>query len=171
MDEIYSWKFSREIDLLLLASLSVVYFLEIKTSSSFGEKITRSTLLWIRDSPLLLAFLSSERTWGSFFIIILALIWRSYGILFLDSKGLIKALFDMELIKGLEKITRWRHEIRDFSEIQFLFQMEAPDSLEEFNKQLREHFSRFPRFGSKYVTVGGEIFFKKLSPDSPFIAN
>ena len=140
--------------LVFLATAAVVYFAGVKITSKgspMSEVIARSILLWLRDAPLILAITSSQlsqRMWTSIFTLIAAVLWRSYGILFLDSKGLIKALFDMELIKGLEKITWWRHEIRDVSDIQFLFQMEAPESLEEFNKQLREHFSRFPRFGS-----------------------
>ena len=137
MDGISTGNFSREVYLLFLAASAVVYFAGVKITSSgapMNEVIARSFLLWQRDSPLLLAFLSSSRSWTSFLMILVAVLWRSYGMIFLDSKGLTKALFDMELIKGLEKITRWRHELRDFSEIQFLFQMEAPESLEEFNK-------------------------------------
>ena len=46
-----------------------------------------------------------------------AILWHLYGMLALDSVGLIKYLFDMELITGLEKITTWREEVDDHSNI------------------------------------------------------
>ena len=61
--------------------------------------------------------IARRRTSVSLLMLFGATYWKWYSMLALDSLGLIKPLFNMELITGLEKITTWREEVDDHSNI------------------------------------------------------
>ena len=80
-----------------------------------------------------------RRTSVSLLVLFGAILWKWYSMLALDSLGLIKPLFNMELVTGFEKMQAINAAAGDYNhcDIQFLFQMDAPDNLEEFNEHLR----------------------------------
>ena len=111
------------------------------------QVLERSLILWQRDAPLLSATIMGALRFGkvratrSLALILAALAWKVVCLRVWDYTGVIKALFGMDLVKGMEC---YFYDGEEY--IAFLLQMDAPESLEKFRGRMQEHFFRFPKF-------------------------
>lgn len=128
---------------------------ETEVAERRKEAFVRSLLLYQRDAPVILSLVSgvirmrsssTGRLSKALALIMAALLWKVSSLRLLDNLGVNKALFGMEMARGMEYYYRDGNQY-----ISFIMQMDAPDSLEQLRDDMREHFKRFPRLNQRLV--------------------
>ena len=94
-------------------------------------------------------------------LVLLCLFWRCFCIEVLYQIGLVRALFGMEFICGLERAQKVSLGSESI-ETSVILMTQPDNGLEQFAQHVRSHFKKFTRCCSDQVQVSHSYFFREV---------